>query len=103
MKFKIKKGDTVVMRRGRDRGKSGAVLRIDHTDERVAVEGVNLVKKHVRPKRQGEKGELVSVPRMVPLGTVAIFCTKCNRGVRVGMKVGEKGRTRVCKRCGSTL
>lgn len=103
IKFKIKKGDTVVMRSGKDRGKSGKVLHVSPTRGRVAVDGVNLVKKHVRPRRQGEKGELVSVPRTVPLGAVALFCTKCNRGVKVGMKIEGDTRTRVCRRCGSTL
>jgi large subunit ribosomal protein L24 len=103
MKLKIKKGDTVVMRRGKDGGKSGKVLHVSPASGRVTVEGANLVKKHVRPKRQGEKGELVSIPRSVPLGAVALFCTKCNRGVKVGMKVEGDTRTRVCRRCGSTI
>lgn len=103
MKFKIKKGDMVIVRRGKDGGKKGKVLHVDVVRSRVSVEGANLVKKHVRPKRQGEKGELVSVPRLVPLSTVALFCEKCNRGVRVGMKVEEKVHTRVCKRCGNAI
>ena len=103
MKIKIKKGDTVVMRRGRDRGKSGKVLRVSPAMARVLVEGVNLVKKHVRPKRRGEKGELVSVLRAVPLAAVALFCGKCNRGVRVGVKAEGSARTRVCKRCGGAI
>lgn len=103
MKLKIKKGDTVQMRRGKDRGKSGKVLHVNPTTGRITVEGVNLVKKHVRPKRQGEKGESVSVPRTVPLGAVALFCSKCNRGVKVGVKMDGKARTRVCRRCGSKI
>ncbi|MFH0806415.1 MAG: 50S ribosomal protein L24 [Candidatus Brennerbacteria bacterium] len=103
LKIKIKKGDTVVMRSGKDRGKSGKVLHVSPTRGRLSVEGANLVKKHVRPKRQGEKGDLVSVPRTVPFGAVALFCSKCNRGVKVGVKVNENTRTRVCRRCGSTI
>lgn len=103
MKFKIKKGDTVIMRRGKDRGKSGKVLHVNMGENRVSVEGVNVVKKHVRPKRQGEKGELVLVPRSVPFSAVALFCSTCGRGVRVGVKVEEKARTRVCKRCGNKI
>ncbi len=103
MKFKIKKGDTVIMRRGKDRGKSGKVLHVNFTTSRISVEGVNLVKKHVRPKRQGEKGESVSVPRSVPIASVALMCGKCGRGVRVSMKVEGKTRTRVCRRCGNAL
>jgi large subunit ribosomal protein L24 len=103
MKFRIKKGDTVVMRRGTDRGKSGKVLHVDLRAGRVVVEGLNVVKKHVRPKRQGEKGEQVSVPRPVPLGAVALYCGHCNRPTRIGMKVDGEQRTRVCRRCENTL
>lgn len=91
------------MRRGKDAGKSGKVLHVDPVLLRVTVEGLNLVKKHVKPRKQGEKGELVSVPRSVPLGTVGLFCTRCDRTVRIGVRVEGEKRTRVCKRCGSTL
>ena len=103
IKIKIKKGDTVAMRRGKDHGKTGKVIHVDARLARVTVEGVNLVKRHVRPRRQGEKGESVSVPRSVPLASVGLFCAKCNKPVRVGIRVEEKGRTRVCKRCGSAI
>lgn len=103
MKFKIKKGDTVVMRRGKNGGKSGRVLHVDYARSRAAVEGLNLVKKHVRPRRQGEKGEQVSVPRTVAISSLALFCAKCGRGVRVGMRMEGSTRTRACKRCGSNL
>lgn len=100
---KIKKGDTVAMRKGKDRGKSGKVLRVDPASGRMVVEGLNLVKKHVRPRRQGEKGQLVAVPRAVAPGNVALFCTHCNRAVRVGFRVEREKKTRACKRCGNAL
>ncbi|MBI2278586.1 MAG: 50S ribosomal protein L24 [Candidatus Brennerbacteria bacterium] len=103
MKLKIKKGDTVVVLRGKDRGKSGKVLQTAPSLGRIVVEGLNLAKKHVRPRRQGEKGEMVSVPRAVPVGAVALFCGTCNRGVRFGVKKEEKDRVRVCKRCGNSI
>lgn len=101
--FKVKKGDTVVMHRGKDRGKSGRVLRVDPRTGRVTVEGLNLVKRHVRPRRQGEKGETVAVPRAVPIAAVALFCARCHRGVRVGVRVEGDRRTRVCRRCGNPV
>lgn len=103
MKLRIKKGDTVEMRRGKDHGKSGKVLRVDLARGRVAVEGLNLVKHHTRPRRQGEKGELVSIPRTVAIANVALVCGHCKRGVRVGVRVEGKERTRVCKRCGNPI
>lgn len=99
------------MRRGKDRGKQGKVLRVDAARGRVSVEGVNLVKKHVRARRQGEKGESVSVPRSAPLSAVALYCGTCGRGVRTGVandsvepdSNGEKVRARVCRRCGNKI
>jgi large subunit ribosomal protein L24 len=99
----IKKGDTVAVRVGKDRGKTGKVLAIFREKDRVSVEGINLVKKHSKPKRQGEKGETVLLPRPMHASNLMLYCSSCSRGVRVGRKREGEGSIRYCKRCNATL
>lgn len=99
----IKKGDTVEVLRGKDRKKTGKVVKVDHEKGRLMVEGVNVYKKHVRPKRQGEKGEIVEVSRALPIPAVAVFCSDCGRGVRVGFEIKEGVKTRFCRKCGKKI
>lgn len=101
--MKVKKGDTVHVIKGKDRGKSGKVLHIDLGRGRLTVEKLNLAKKHVRPRRQGEKGELVEVPRPMAVANVMLSCPHCGRGVRVGYRVESGRKVRVCRRCKAAL
>lgn len=70
---------------------------------KVLVEGVNLMKKHQRPRRQGEKGQVIQLAAPISIGNVALFCEHCGRGVRFGVKIIEGKKTRVCRRCGREL
>lgn len=97
--MKIKKGDNVKIMTGKDRGKTGKVIKVDEKSGRLAVEGVNLYKKHVRPKRQGEKGEVVSVARPLAASNVMLVCSSCSRATRVGFRVDDGNKTRYCKKC----
>ncbi len=101
--MKIKKGDTVKILRGKDNGKTGKVIRVLAKEDQVAVEGLNVFKKHVRPKRQGEKGETVNVARPLPVANVAFFCSQCRQGVRLGFLVENGKKTRVCRKCGTAV
>ena len=101
--MRIKKGDTVQIIKGKDRGKIGKVMRVDLERARAVVEGLNLVKKHVRPRRQGEKGQLVEVPRPLHVSNVLLRCASCSKGVRVGMRGAGASRTRYCKSCDTTI
>lgn len=100
---KVKKGDTVKMLSGKDRGKTGKVIHVQPKDGKVSVEGLNLVKKHVRPRRQGEKGEVVAVPRFVPVSTVGVVCSNCGKATRVGFRIEKEEKIRFCKKCKSAL
>jgi len=84
---------------GKNRGKTGAVLKIDNVGGRILVEGINLYKKHSRPKRQGEKGETVIVPRPVNWAKVMPYCASCGRGVRIGIRTEGDKKIRYCRRC----
>jgi len=88
---------------GKDRGKTGKVLRVLPEAGKALVEGLNLVKKHVRPKKQGEKGQRVSVPAAVSISSLMLICPKCSKASRVGYKVTEKSKFRICKKCKSEI
>lgn len=99
----IRKGDNVQIITGASRGKRGKVLVVDRENGRVVVEGVNLIKKHQRPKRQGEKGEVVSLPRSVNASNVMVVCASCDKGVRTGFRMEGDTKVRFCKNCQASL
>ena len=100
MSLGIKKGDRVVVTAGKNKGRSGKVLKVISAKARVFVEGVNLVKKHIRRRSENEPGGIKEVPSGINLSNVSLFCGNCNKGVRFGVKVlGDKSKTRICKKC----
>lgn len=101
--MKIRKNDQVKILSGKDRGKVGKVLRVFLRKQKAIVEGLNLVKKHVRPKRQGEKGQRVSIPAAISVSNLMVICPKCSKPSRMGYKLGEKSKFRICKKCGSEI
>jgi len=101
--MKIKKGDMVKMLSGKDRGKTGKVLRALPDEQRISVEGLNTVKKHLRPRKQGERGQIASMPALVAVSKVALVCPKCGKPTRVGWQVNADRKSRVCKKCGSEI
>jgi len=103
VKFKVKKGDKVIVISGRDKGKSGEVLRVLREAGRVLVQGVNMVKRHTRP-RPGEPGGIVEKEAAIHVSNVAHIDPKSNQATRVGYKVLEDGRkVRYAKRSGEVL
>lgn len=101
--IRIKKGDTVKISIGKDRGKTGKVLRVLAKENRVLVEGLNVFKKRQRPRRQGEKGETVMVPRPLQMANVLPVCPSCGTGVRIAVKGEGEGKSRSCRKCGTIL
>lgn len=101
-KLKIKKGDTVRVIAGKARGKTGKVLRVDTEKQRVVVERLNMVKRHRRPTPQNPQGTLEREAPM-HISNVMYHCSRCNDGVRLGIKRVEGGRLRVCKQCGAEI
>lgn len=95
----IKKNDTVKMLVGKDRGKTGKVLRVLPRKDKLVVEGLNIVKKHSRPKREGEKGQRVETFREVWISNVILVCPKCSKETRRGHKISQGKKYRVCKKC----
>jgi large subunit ribosomal protein L24 len=104
MAAKVRKNDTVQVLSGRERGKQGKVSRVIPKEDRVVVDGVNLRKRHVRPRRPGEQAGIIEFPAPLHLSNVAVVCPKCAKGTRVGFRYLEDGtKVRYCKRCDETL
>ena len=100
---KIKKGDTVLVISGKDRGRKGKVLRVFPQDGRIMVEGINLKKKHRKPGRQGEKGQMVHIPLPFPASKVKLVCSSCGKATRAGFSMEGKKKYRICKKCGAQI
>ena len=103
MAMNVKKGDTVVVLSGKDKGKQGKVLGTVPSEDKVVVEGVNMVTCHVKPRRQGETGGIVSREAALYASKVQVVCPKCKKGTRVAHKIENGKKTRVCKHCGAEL
>ena len=102
--MRIKKGDKVKILSGKDKGKTGKVLQIYTANNKVTVEGVNLLFKNMRPKKQGEKGQRIQFPFPLTSSNVALICPKCNKPTRVGFTILENNtKFRSCKKCKQTI
>ncbi|MBI5135019.1 50S ribosomal protein L24 [Candidatus Uhrbacteria bacterium] len=102
--MRIKKGDTVKMMGGKDRGKAGKITRVLASEDRLVVEGLNIVKKHRRPRRQGEAGQIAEFARAIPASRVMLICPQCGKPTRVGVVRSTDGSaTRRCHHCQATF
>jgi len=101
--MKIKKNDQVLITSGKDKGKKGKVLEVFTSANKVTIENINLIKKHRRPRRQGEKGQVVQIAKPVHVSNVKLICPKCGEAVRTGYKITETEKFRICKKCGQEI
>ena len=100
----IRKNDSVMVISGRERGKTGKVLRVLPKREAVVIERVNMVKRHSRPRGPQQPGGIVEKEASVRVANIMMMCDKCNAPVRVGRKILADGkRIRICRRCGEAL
>jgi large subunit ribosomal protein L24 len=103
-KFKIKKNDMVMVVAGRDRGKTGKVMRVIPERGRVIVERLNMVKRHSKARGAQSPGGIVEKEAALDISNVMVFCDRCNATVRVGVKKADDGsKSRACRRCGETI
>lgn len=103
-KVHVKTGDKVVVINGKDRGKQGKVMQVSPSEGKVIVEGVNIVSKHVKPRKMGEAGGIIKAESALYADKVQLICPKCGRPTRVGHMIDDKGKkVRVCKKadCGA--
>jgi large subunit ribosomal protein L24 len=99
--MKIKKNDIVKIIKGKDSGKTGKIIKIDKKENKAVIENLNLYKKHVRPRKQGEKGQIVEVPRPIPISNIMVVCPSCHKATRIGIVINNKEKKRKCKKCGN--
>jgi len=97
--MKIRKGDQIQIMSGKDRGKRGKIIRVIPKEERVVIEGLNLVKRHVRPRKGGEKGQRIETPAPIAASKVMIVCSHCGKPSRIGYNIVKGSKNRICKRC----
>jgi large subunit ribosomal protein L24 len=105
-KFKLKKNDTVIVKSGRreDKKKTGKILRIVSEKNRVVVEKIHVIKEYVRANPQKNiKGGIVEREGTIPIEKVMYYCKECEQGVRIGYRISDSGKQRVCKKCGVVL
>lgn len=103
-KIHLRKNDTVMVIAGKEKGKSGRVLRVLPEKQRVVIERVNFVKRHARPSRQFRQGGIIEKEASIHISNVMIMCPKCNKPVRVGTKRLEDGqKARICRKCEEVL
>jgi len=107
IKIRIKKGDNVIVLKGKDKKKTGKVLKVIASDNKIIVDGLNTFKKHERPKKQGEKGQIVNVSRPINLSNVKVICSTCKKATKIVYKFETKGgkviKNRVCHKCGAKI
>lgn len=101
--MKIKTGDTVLITAGDDKSRTGKVIKVFPKESKLLVEGINIQKRHKRPKKEGEKGQVVEKSGAIALSNVKLICPKCNKPTRLAVQKEAKKKLRVCKNCGQTL
>lgn len=103
-KFRIKKNDTVTVTAGKDRGKSGKVLRVVSKKDALIVEKLNMVKRHMKPSQQSRQGGILEKEAPIHISNVMLVCSKCSDPTRVGYRILEDNRkVRYCKKCNEIL
>lgn len=103
-KVHVKRGDTVVVISGKDKGKKGEVLKVIPKKNRVVVKGANMITKHVKPNAANRQGGIIHQEGALHASNVMLYCTKCNKATRIAYKLLEDGsKVRVCKHCNETF
>jgi len=97
--MKLKKGDEVIVTAGKDKGRKGKIEKVFPEERKVLIPGINLAKKHLKPRKEGEKGGIVEVARPLDVSKVALVCPKCGKLTRVGYLITKDSKERICKKC----
>lgn len=102
--MQIRKNDSVMVISGKERGKTGKVLRVNPKEDAVIIERINVVKRHTKPRGPQQAGGIIEKEASIPASNIMIMCDKCNAPVRIGRKLLTDGKkVRVCRRCGEAL
>ena len=101
--MKIRKGDNVQVLSGNDKGKTGEVLEVIPAANKIIVKGINIRKKHVKPRKQGEEGGIIPVECAISASKVNVVCPKCGKATRIGYEMEKDQKVRVCKKCNTKI
>ena len=101
--MRIKKGDNVQVLSGNDKGKTGEVLEVSPKADKIVVKGVNVRKKHVKARKQGEESGILSIECSIPASKVNVVCPKCGKATKIGYSTEKNKKVRICKKCGTTI
>ncbi len=99
----IKKGDTIQVLSGNDKGKTGEVIEVMPKDGKIIAKGINVRKKHVKPRKKGEEGGILSEECAINACKVNVVCPKCKKPTRIGYTIEKDEKVRVCKKCGAKI
>jgi len=101
--MKIKKGDNIIVITGKDKGKNGKVIKALPSEDRVIVEGVNIKKRHMRPKKSGQKGQIVEIAASIHVSNIQIIEPKTGTQTRIGSKIVNGKKIRISKKSGAEI
>lgn len=101
--MKLKKGDSVLIISGKDKGRVAKILKSIPKEGKILVEGMNVKSKHVKPKKQGEQGQVVKISLPMDVSNTKFLCPKCSKASRLGYKVDGDKKFRICKKCKSEV
>ncbi len=101
--MKVKKNDTVLIISGKYRGRKGKILKSFPKMDKLLIEGINLRKKHQKPKKTGDKGQIIEIPAPIHISNVKIICPKCKKATRIGYRIEGGEKYRICKKCDKTI
>lgn len=103
-KLHVKTGDTVVVLKGKEKGKKGKILAASPKEGKVIIEGINVVSKHVKPRKSGQEGGIVKTEGAMYASKVQLVCPKCGKSTRIARRITEEGKKeRVCKKCDQAM
>ena len=98
--MKLKKGDRVIVTSGKDKGRRGKTEKILPKADRVMIPGINIYKRHTRPRGEKQPGGIIDVVKPLPVANVALICPKCNQPTRIGYRLDKQGKkNRICRKC----
>ena len=101
--MKLKKGDSVKIIKGKDKGKTGTIDRVYGAENKVLIPDINVAKRHVKGQAGKQKSEIVLIAKPLPIANVQLICPKCKIPTRVGYSIEKKEKVRVCRKCGQAI
>lgn len=97
--MKLKKGDTVIVTLGKDKGKKGKIEKVFPKEDAIMIAGVNIVKRHMKKRDEKNPGGIIEIPKALDVSKVALICPACGKPTRVGYVMGKGEKTRICRKC----